>query len=214
MIFPDDMRLLALSDPHGDYSHIEDIIKKAGDFDAVLIVGDITNFGPDNRALELLEMFRKPVLAIPGNCDRPSILKLLDENTINLHESSHTMGGVTFVGLGGSNPTPFNTPFEMSEKEIGEKLKKLTENLTGRAVLLTHAPPRNTTDRLPSGNVGSEAIAVFLGRFELIVCGHIHEARGSVNVDGTLVVNPGQASTGQAALITINDEITAEFIDT
>ena len=68
-------------------------------------------------------------------------------------------------------------------------------------------------DELPHGNVGSEALARFLGRFDLIICGHIHEARGSMQVNGTLVVNPGQASKGQAALITIEDKITVKFID-
>lgn len=207
------MKFLALSDLHGDYSHIEAIRNKAGDVDAVLIAGDITNFGPDEHALELLTMFKGHVLAVPGNCDNPSILKLLDENAINLHNSSYKLGGLTFIGLGGSNPTPFNTPFELSEKKIGEYVGKLLTGLKGRVVLLSHAPPLNTTDKVPRGNVGSEALARYLGRFDLIVCGHIHEARGSVHVNGTLVLNPGMASRGQAALITIDREINIEFID-
>ena len=209
------MRLLALSDLHGDYSHVGAICRRAGNFDGVLIAGDITNFGPDEHALELLKMFKEPVLAVPGNCDNPSILKLLDENTINLHNSYHTIEGLTFIGLGGSNPTPFNTPFELSEKEIGEYtdvlLSKLNEN--EKIILLSHAPPLNTTDKLPRGNVGSEALARFLGKIDLIVCGHIHEARGSVSAKGTLVVNPGVASKGQGALITVGDGISVEFID-
>ncbi|MCZ7395608.1 MAG: metallophosphoesterase [Candidatus Methanoperedens sp.] len=207
------MKLLALSDLHGDYSHVESIRDQAGDFDVVIIAGDITNFGPDERALELLKMFAEPVLAIPGNCDNPSILKLLDENTINLHNSVHTMEGLTFLGLGGSNPTPFNTPFELSEKKIGEYVGILLSRLNGRTVLLSHAPPLNTTDRVQRGNVGSEALTRFLGRIELIVCGHIHEARGCVCVKGTHVVNPGAASKGHGALITIKDDISVEFID-
>ncbi|MFZ2410058.1 MAG: metallophosphoesterase [Candidatus Methanoperedens sp.] len=214
------MKLLALSDLHGDYSHVESICEKAGDFDAVLIAGDITDFGPDERALELLKMFKEPVFAIPGNCDNPSILKLLDKNAINLHNSVHEMDGFTFMGLGGSNPTPFNTPFELSEKKIGEYIGTLLGRINGRSsrnngktILLSHAPPLNTTDKLPRGNVGSAALARYLGRFDLVVCGHIHEARGSVRVNGTHVVNPGAASRGQGALITINDRITVEFID-
>jgi Icc-related predicted phosphoesterase len=209
------MKLLALSDLHGDYSHIEALRKKAGDFDAVLIAGDITNFGPDERALELLEMFREPVLAIPGNCDNPSLLKVLDGNAVNLHNSFHTIGELTFIGLGGSNPTPFNTPFELSEKRIGEYIGTLLSKLNrpGKIILLSHAPPRNTTDKVPRGNVGSDALARFLGRFDLIVCGHIHEARGKVRVNNTLVVNPGMASKGQAALITMEEGISVEFID-
>lgn len=209
------MKLLALSDLHGDYSHVKSILDKAGDFDAVLIAGDVTDFGPDEKALELLEMFDKPILIVPGNCDQPSLLEVLNKNknTINLHNCGHEIGGLTFIGLGGSNPTPFNTPFELSEKKIGEYIGTLLSRLKGRIILLSHAPPRNTTDKLPHGHVGSEALARYLGRFDLIVCGHIHEARGMVQVNGTRVVNPGQASKGQGAIITIDRDMNIEFID-
>lgn len=209
------MKLLALSDLHGDYSHIGSILKRAGEIDAVLIAGDLTNFGPDDKARELLEMFKVPVLAVPGNCDNPSVLKILDknENTINLHNSLHTMGELTFIGLGGSNPTPFNTPFELSEKKIGEYVGTLLGRSKGRMILLSHAPPINTMDKLPHGNVGSVALARYLGRFDLIVCGHIHEARGNVCINGTTVVNPGMASKGQGAIITIDENINIEYIE-
>lgn len=209
------MRFLALSDFHGDYSHVEAICDRAGEFDAVLIAGDLTDFGPDEKALELLGMFTKPVLAVPGNCDNASLLKILDEKTISLHNSFYKMGELTFIGLGGSNPTPFNTPFELSEKRIGEYIGTLLSrvNTSKKIILLSHFPPKNTTDKLPFGNVGSDALARFLGRFDLIVCGHIHECRGTVRVNGTHVVNPGQALKGQAAMITIGNEIKVDFID-
>lgn len=209
------MKLLALADLHGDYSHVEAIRKKAGDFDALVIPGDITNFGPDELAYKLFEMFDEPIMAVPGNCDNISLLKILEEKSISLHNSSYTIGDLTFIGLGGSNPTPFNTPFELSEKKIGELIGKLLSglNTNKKIILISHAPPRNTTDRLALGNVGSEALERFMGRFDLVVCGHIHEARGEVMVKGTLVVNPGPGSKGHAAMITIEDKITVEFID-
>jgi len=80
-------------------------------------------------------------------------------------------------------------------------------------ILLSHAPPKNTTDKLPHGNVGSESLARYLGRFDLIVCGHIHEARGIVRVNGTQVVNPGMAIKRAGAVITIGEKIDIEFID-
>jgi len=209
------MKLLAISDLHGDYSHVEAIRKKAKDFDALVISGDITNFGPDELAYELLGMFNEPIMTVPGNCDNISILKILEEKSISLHNSIHTIGELSFIGLGGSNPTPFNTPFELSEKKIGECIVTLLSKLNRnkKLILISHAPPRNTTARLPVGKVGSQALERFLGRFDLVVCGHIHEARGQVMVKGTCVVNSGQGSKGQAAMITIEDKITVEFID-
>ena len=207
------MKLLAISDLHGDYSHVKALKEKAGQIDAVLIAGDLTDFGPDEKAEELLAMFKNSVLAIPGNCDHPSIVGLLDEKGVNLHKSRSTINDVTFIGLGGSNPTPFNTPFELSEEEIAENMDALFEGLHGRIVLLSHAPPKNTLDKLPFGNVGSEALVQSIEKCDLVVCGHIHEARGTMRVNDTLVVNPGMAANGEAAVITINDEISVEFID-
>jgi Icc-related predicted phosphoesterase len=206
------MKILAISDPHGDYSKIRKIIEKVGDFDLAVIVGDLTNFGPDEKVNELMELFERPVFAIPGNCDQKSILKALDvSKAVNLHEKTEQIGNIRFIGLGGSNPTPFNTPFELSEEEIENALEGMVcsaENTgdCGIIVLLTHAPPHGVRDELPFGHVGSKAIQKFLDRVDLIVCGHIHEAKGTETVGKTVVVNPGEASKGSCALITIEEE--------
>lgn len=217
------MKILAISDPHGDYSKIKKIMERAGDFDLAVIVGDITNFGPDEKVEELMEMFDKPVLAIPGNCDQKSILEALDASkAINLHGKAEQIGKIRFIGLGGSNPTPFKTPFELSEEYIENALEGMVcsaENTDdcGTIVLLTHAPPHGTRDELPFGHVGSKAIQKFVDRVDLIVCGHIHEAKGIETVGKTVVVNPGEACKGSCALITIeeaeNKPIDVEFIE-
>jgi len=220
------MRLLAISDPHGDYAQIPALVHKAGkagSVDVVLIAGDITNFGPDELTydlLSLLEPLECPVLAIPGNCDQRSILATLDASSaVNLENAVHTIGDVTFAGIGGSNPTPFDTVFERSEGEIGAMLDDLLsragETGEARIVLLSHAPPKNTLDRIPGGNAGSEAIAGAIGKTDLIVCGHIHEDQGTMVVSAhgkeTVVVNAGQASQGKSAIITIDDGIEVQF---
>jgi uncharacterized protein len=160
----------------------------------------------------LMELFERPVFAIPGNCDQKSILKALDvSKAVNMHEKTEQIGNIRFIGLGGSNPTPFNTPFELSEEEIENALEGMVcsaENTDdcGTIVLLTHAPPHGVRDELPFGHVGSKAIQKFLDRVDLIVCGHIHEAKGTETVGKTVVVNPGEASKGSCALITIEEE--------
>lgn len=218
------MKILAISDPHGDYSKIKKIIGRAGDFDLAVVVGDITNFGPDEKVEELMKMFDRPILAIPGNCDQRSILKALDTSkATNLHGKAEKIGNIRFIGLGGSNPTPFNTPFELSEEEIEKALDEMVCSAEkaedcGTIVLLTHAPPHGARDELPFGHVGSKAIQKFLDRVDLIVCGHIHEAKGLEQVGKTIVVNPGEACKGSCALITIeepkeNKPIEVEFVE-
>jgi uncharacterized protein len=217
------MKILAISDPHGDYSKIKEMMEKAGNFDLAVVVGDITHFGPDEKVKEFMEMFDIPVIAIPGNCDQKSILKALDASkATNLHGKAEHIGNIRFIGLGGSNPTPFNTPFELSEEEIEKTLEGMVcsaENSDdcGTIVLLTHAPPHGTRDELPFGHVGSKAIQKFVDRVDLIVCGHIHEAKGMEQVGKTLVVNPGEACKGSCALIKLEDAegkpIEVEFIE-
>lgn len=209
------MKLLALSDLHGDYSKVDAIKHRAGKIDAVLIAGDITNFGPDSDTNKLIGMFDVPILAIPGNCDHPSILETLEKSeAINLHKTCHTIGEVDFIGLGGSNTTPFNTPFEMTDQDIEKSLEDLLDKSSASiTVLLSHAPPRGYVDKLPIGHVGSPAITKFMDRLSLIVCGHIHEAMGIAKKGNTNIVNVGEASKGYGALITINDDICIEFIE-
>jgi uncharacterized protein len=216
------MKIFAISDPHGDYSKIKKMMDRAGDFDLVVIVGDLTQFGPDEKIEELLEMFDRPVLAIPGNCDQRSILRALDASkATNLHGKTEQLGNIRFIGLGGSNPTPFNTPFELSEEEIERALEGMVCSAEkaedcGTIVLLTHAPPHGARDELPFGHVGSKAIRKFVDRVDLVICGHIHEAKGSEKIGNTLVVNPGEACKGSCALIAINEEkkpIEVDFIE-
>lgn len=199
------MRILAIADPHGNYSSIQALLDKAGKVDAVMIAGDITNFGPDEKANELIDMFEQTVMAVPGNCDHTTILEVLDRSTaINLHNNIVSIGQITFAGMGGSNPTPFCTPFEIEEEKINEELSQLlveAEKSGNPIVLLTHAPPHSILDNVGDTHVGCQTFAKHMGKVKLIVCGHIHEARGIVQNCDTLVVNPGMASEGSAAII-------------
>ncbi|MDK2892234.1 metallophosphoesterase [Methanohalophilus sp.] len=202
------MRILAISDTHSNFSRIPDILDKSGDIDLVIVAGDITNFGPDDHALELLNMFEVPVFAIPGNCDLRSIIDTIEKSdAINLHKRVQVFQDVTFIGIGGSNPTPFKTPFEIEEKDIALSLEKLLSDAKknhGYIVLLSHAPPFGTLDRVNNKNVGCKSISRMLGKVDLIVSGHIHEDRGVMEKQGTTVINTGMTSDGSAALIDLD----------
>lgn len=183
--------------------------------DGTLLAGDLTEFGPKENAIKLLKELPKPILAVPGNCDQRDIVDLLRSEGVNLHESKRRLGEVTFVGIGGSNPTPFNTPFEYSEDEIKKILEPMLKGITGIAILISHAPPKGHGDMIPNGaHVGSTAIAGFAPKFAAIVCGHIHEDPSVSTLGRTLVVNPGPAMEGKAAIIDIDKSgrVTAKLI--
>ncbi|ETA66637.1 MAG: uncharacterized protein PWQ51_713 [Methanolobus sp.] len=200
------MRLFAIADPHGNYSRIEALLKIAGDVDLILIAGDITNFGPDEKALELFEKFSQQILAVPGNCDNQSIIKVIEKSkATNLHKRSISIDSVRFIGMGGSNPTPFCTPFEIEECDFEDNVNSMLEEVKADEVLvtLTHTPPFGVLDMVGDTNVGCKALNIFLERADLMVCGHIHEARGVEKAGKTTIVNPGMAALGFAAVIDI-----------
>lgn len=209
------MRILALADVHGDPSHIDGLLEKAGDVDLAVISGDLTQFGPGSGAEKLLSMFGVPVLAVPGNCDPKDVMDAIDSSdAVNLHNAMKKIDDFTFIGMGGSCPTPFNTPFELEEDEIEKTLEPLFEAAEGTVVLLSHTPPRGLLDDVGGENVGSTAVAKFFKRAKLVICAHIHEARGFARSGDTFLVNPGMAAQGYAALIELDeDNVSVVFLE-
>jgi Icc-related predicted phosphoesterase len=201
------MRIVALTDVHGDRRRAEALsrILSREDFDLLLIAGDITNFSNAESARRVLQPLLElgvPALAVHGNFDGRDVPALLNELGIGLHDRREEVKGVGFTGIGGSNITPFNTIWELTEGEIRAILDR---NYLPGDVILSHVPPRNTrTDLTRSGlHVGSFAIREFIEERKppLVVVGHIHEARAVDGIGGTVVVNPGPLFRGHYAVI-------------
>lgn len=210
------MRFLVLSDIHGR-DKVADWAKRLASehhADAYIILGDITHFGPGSWAGEFLGRLDRPVYAIPGNCDPPELVcREIEAHATLLHKRKMTIGGEVFIGLGGSNPTIFDTPFELEEEDIDAALRPLMEE---GAIMAVHAPPKGINDRTGSGlNVGSDAILRLVNEYrpKAVLSGHIHEARGIVERDGTLFLNPGAAKDGNSALLDIGKEIKVVLLD-
>jgi len=209
------MRFLVLSDvhSHNEVKHwanaaIEDLGARG-----VIILGDITHFGPSYWAEEFISSLEAPVFAIPGNCDPLDTPEYIEAAGTLLHGRRVEVAGETFIGLGGSNPTIFDTPFEMSEEDIDAKLRPL---MVEDAVLITHTPPHGINDLIHSGlHVGSTAIAAIVDEYrpKLVLSGHVHEARGIVERNGTILMNPGAAKDSFAGLLDIGDRIRVELLD-
>jgi len=210
------MRFLVLSDIHGR-DKVADWAKRLAaehHADAYIILGDITHFGPASWAGEFLDRLDRPVYAIPGNCDPPELVcDEIEAHATLLHKRKVTIGGEAFIGLGGSNPTIFDTPFELEEEEIEASLRPLMET---DAIMVVHAPPKGVNDRIANGlNVGSDAILKLVYEFrpKAVLSGHIHEARGIVERNGTLFLNPGAAKDGNSALLDVGDEVKAVLLE-
>lgn len=209
------MRFLVISDVHAREKVAiwsNRLIEERG-LDAIIVLGDITHFGPPAWAAEFLSRFQVPVYAVPGNCDPPGTVDFISQHATLLHGRKVKVGQYTFGGLGGSNLTIFNSPFEMREEEIMENLRPIMEE---RMVLVTHCPPFGVHD-LVVGNrhTGSTAIKALVEEFRPIVVlsGHIHEARGILKQNSILYLNPGAAKDGFSAILELNGEPRAQLLE-
>jgi Icc-related predicted phosphoesterase len=123
----------------------------------------------------------------------------------NLHGKKEILDGITFVGLGGSNSTPFNTPFELDENEIYKQLDNLMEP---GVILILHFPIKGHLDLAGRGvNTGSSAALRIVKKYKpsLVLSGHIHESIGTESDNaGTLYANPGPLKDGKAAIVDIS----------
>lgn len=218
--------IIAGTDFHGSRWAFESFTRNARKYnvDLAVICGDITNFGTVEQARKLLTILSEsgiPIIFVPGNCDPPSLIDFKLEGLTCIHGGTYVYGDLIFVGLGGSTITPFNTFFEISEEEMIEILRKCMDNvrsLTQRLgmVFVSHQPPKNTKlDRTFIGvHAGSVSVRKFVEENKplLVLCGHIHEARGMDHIGNTIIINLGPAKQGNYALVTIRgNEVNIEL---
>lgn len=213
------MKLLAITDLHGDRPALERILERAGDADVILLGGDITNFGSVEDAESLLGVVtatKATVFAVAGNCDSPAIDRMLAERGVSVFGRGSVHGELGIYGVSAMPPWMGNM-YELSEEEIGAALEKGREEAAGarHEIVLSHPPPRNlSVDRTSGGtHVGSTALRNFIDRVQpiLVVCGHIHEARGIDSAGDTTVVNCGPAFDGSYAVIDVDDDVKVQL---
>lgn len=120
--------------------------------------------------------------------------------------------GFQLVSLGYSNRTPWDSPRELDEPDLGARIEMLADQVSDptRSIFNFHVPPvdtpidvaaeldENLKPRMIAGqvqtkSVGSTAVRAALERHQPVLSlhGHIHEAPGVARVGRTVAVNPG-----------------------
>ena len=204
------MQWVVFGDIHESVSKLAAIPELPG-ADGVLVSGDITNRGGEEtarRVFSAISAINPRILSVPGNMDTQGVEDFLEAQGYNIHRKVRELApGLGVVGVGYSTPTPFNTPGEVSEGQLGAWLDGIRNGLDGfdQLVAVIHTPPHGTkTDVLHNGtHVGSPAVRRFLEAVRPAVCisGHIHESRGMDRVGDTVVVNPGMLADGGYAVV-------------
>lgn len=212
------MKIIAIADIHGGLSKVDAILAKERPFDAIIIAGDLTTLGsPDEAqgAIQHLNQHDTPIAVVAGNMDPPELETIFAPVSVNA--TGVVWGEVGVFGVSGSPPTPMDTPYEISEEEILRRVEDgwRTVQACRWKILVSHAPPHDTPlDIIARGrHVGSRSIRSFIERRhpDLVVSGHIHEARGIDAIGSTTIVNCGTASHGLYAVITIDSSLHVEL---
>ncbi len=214
------MRFLAFTDIHGAYKKTEEIIEREHPFDAIIIGGDLTTVGTPKEAEEAIKRFQshdKPLFVVSGNMDPPELDELFDKLGVLVSGKGRMIGDVGIFGVSGSPITPMSTPYEISEAEIGKRAEAGWKEVEKARVkiFVPHAPPNGTkVDKIFIGkHVGSIAVREFIEKRQpdVVICGHIHEARGADEIGNTQIVNCGPAGKGYYAVIEIGETARVEL---
>lgn len=206
------MKIIAMGDIHERTSGFSLLEKEISSADLVIITGDLTQFGNEERAAMVIYSVKginQNILAQVGNLDSLEIDSYLSSKEVNIHGSGRVIGGVGIFGCGGSGHTPFHTPVEFSEDELKAFLENGYREVSDSPVkiLICHTPPVNTkVDMIKSGaHVGSKAVREFIEKYQpdLCITGHIHEASGEDIIGKTKVINPGPFFEGGYVVINV-----------
>jgi uncharacterized protein len=151
----------------------------------------------------------------PGNDDYFEIDHALDSATYVINPEEKTVdidGEHEMITLGYANHTPWNSPREVDEDVLQQKIDKMAVQVKDmkKALFNLHVPPINTIiDQAPkldenlkpviSGgsivmtSAGSTAVRASIEKYQPLsgIHGHIHESRGMVKIGQTVCFNPG-----------------------
>ena len=216
------MKFCAVSDLHGNVGVIPKIISCARKFqcDFIVFCGDLTNFGSVEDGIEVLEKLSESgleLLFVPGNCDPKGLIDVKIKDVMCIHGKLFCIDSFGFIGVGGSTPTPFGTPFELSENEIWSLLERIVGEIDdfNRVILVSHDPPYNTVlDFTFAGfHVGSKSIRKFILQYKPLmgIHGHIHEGKGVDKLNGVYIINPGASANGYMAIVNIESDLQIKY---
>ncbi len=151
----------------------------------------------------------------PGNDDPPEIDAILNRGGLVVNPEERVVnlrGEWEMISSGTTNITPWNSPRELPEDQLEQKLDGLARQITNqaKAIYNIHVPPYNTNlDKAPrldsnlkpvvipggvqQAPVGSTAVTNVLKRYQpmLALHGHVHESKGTARIGRTLCINPG-----------------------
>ena len=214
------MYWIAFGDIHEDLRALPRLRNESLGAEAVFLVGDLSDGETSMHAeavLEAVEVKAKKVYAFAGNMDAVGFSDFLHKAGKTMHKQVFVIGdedtAIQVAGVGFSTTTPFNTPGEVTEEEMGQWLETMKRQINPAQPLIffSHNPPFDTKlDALSDGtHVGSPAVRDFIETMHPDICvfGHIHESKGEDVLGKSKMFNSGAFSEGGYVRINYVDGI-------
>lgn len=218
------MRIIAMSDLHfkkGYDDKLNSLTQTIGKADLVLLAGDLTHFGKEKEldtVLNILSTVSSNIYAVPGNCDTKAVAESLKARGISLEGKAAIADSCLINGLGGV-PQWRKIDYGFTEDELSQTLQQGADSATALLnerpdgyirILLTHVPPygSNADRAMFMKHVGSNAVAEHIRqtRYDLCICGHIHECVGVSLFNDVPLINCGPARRGYYVVINIEPD--------
>jgi hypothetical protein len=185
-------------------------VASSDSYDAMIVCGDFTTFGTTEFTEKLLKRFKLRIFGVPGNCDVPETVSVLEAANASIHNVREEFMGRQFFGSGGALPGG-GTPFEIEDDILERSLRSVAVR---DGIMITHCPAYGMNDLTKSGrHLGSKGILRVANEFKPILAasGHVHEARGKTVSKDTVFVNPGTARHGSYASVRVGESVDVKF---
>lgn len=216
------MRFLCITDVHAEeqcFNFLNEFLSLKR-YDACIIAGDLTTYGPLDFAERLVKYFDEkniPLYCVHGNVDSVKVKDFLVKSGKSIHLIKEKVNGINLVGLGGSTTTGNNTIFEYTEDEV--QGYNLQEYIDEETIIVSHCPPYGTkADKHPKlGHVGSKVLRKVIEKKRPLACisGHVHENEGTELIGSAKIVKIRPLMLGRGACLEWDDkeeEITIEYL--
>ena len=189
------MKIIAISDTHGKHQHL-----KLPKGDMIIHAGDISRTGLKSEVLDFLNWYGAldfPYkIFIAGNHDfyfekesEKEIKNIIPKDVIYLNDSGILIEGIK---IWGSPIQPWFFDFAFNRKR-GEEIAKHWELIPEDTdILVTHGPAFGVLDKTVVGKeVGCTDLLEYIKKIKpkFHIAGHIHEAYGQVEIEGTNFIN-------------------------
>lgn len=189
------MKIVIISDTHGQHEKLA-----LSPADMIIHAGDVSSRGKRNEVVEFIAWFHqlnfKYKIFVAGNHDfffesatREEISSITPKDIIYLNDESISIDG---INIWGSPITPWFYDWAFNRyrgKDIDRHWQKIPVETD---IVVTHGPVEGILDRTTSGDhVGCSDLKRKISEVKprLHVCGHIHEAYGMYEKDGTKFIN-------------------------